>query len=280
MSKGDPTRTTGLRNRFMGEAGRRFRKLKGRIRQVVVEDDGFGLRGPTTNAGRFEFKRSDEKVEKFMDWLQDAIQSEILTVSEGTPMRQAGRRAWTRMYIETAYQKGIQQAASKMRGKGATVEETWVSQAFNRPMHADRVGLIYTRVFEELRGITEAMSQQISRELAQGLAEGRNPEDIARALNNRVDKVGRTRARTLARTEVISAHAEGALNSYEEAGLEGVEVEAEFSTAGDDLVCPICESMEGDVYSMNEARGVIPVHPNCRCTWIPALDDLTGTELR
>lgn len=273
----DPTRTTELRKQFMGEAGRRFRKLKGRIREEVVAGDGFGLR---SNRGRFEFERSDRKVEAFMDWLDEAMREEILTVSKGTPMSQAGQKAWTATYIETAYQKGIAQSAAQMRGRGADVADEWVEQAFNRPIHADRVGLAYTRVFEDLRGITEAMATQISRELAQGIAEGRNPEDMARGINNRVDKVGRTRARTLARTEVISAHAEGALNSYEEAEVAGVEVEAEFSTAGDDLVCPRCAALEGDVYSMEEARGIIPVHPNCRCTWIPALDDLSGTVLR
>lgn len=72
---------------------------------------------------------------------------------------------------------------------------------------------------------------------------------------------------------MTSAYAEGALNSYEEMGIEGVEVEAEFATAGDDVVCPECEELEGKVYSIEEARGVIPVHPNCRCAWIPMVGE-------
>lgn len=276
----DPTRTTTLRNQFMGEVGRRFRKLKGRILEEVVEQDGFGLKGLKTNRGRFEFTRSDRKVEAFMEWLREAAREEILDVRVGVPISRAASSAWTSVYIESAHQKGIAQAAQRMRAAGATVAEEWVTAAFNRPIHADRLGLIYTRVFTELVGITEAMDQQISRELVRGIAEGRNPLEIARSLNNRVDKIGRTRARTLARTEVVATHAEASLNSYEEAGVQGVQVMAEFSTAGDSLVCPFCEELEGDVYTMADARGIIPVHPNCRCVWIPALDDLDGTVLR
>lgn len=273
----DPTQTTTLRNRFEGEAYRRFRRLKGRIRKQIEEEDGFGLR---TNRGRFEFERDEEKVSAFMEWLREAQREEILTVEQGTPVNRAGRKAWTQTYIETAYQSGIAQAGKKMRGAGVEVADRWVDSAFNRPIHADRVGLAYTRAYQELEGITEAMDQQISRELAQGIAEGRNPRDIARALNNRVDKIGVTRARTLARTEVIATHAEASLNAYEEAGVEGVDAQAEFSTAGDARVCPECESLEGTTRSINEARGVIPVHPNCRCAWIPKINNPEGIELR
>ena len=273
----DPTQTTTLRNRFEGEAYRRFRRLKGLIREQVEELDGFGLR---TNRGRFEFTRDDEKVAAFMEWLRRAQREEILTVQEGVPVNRAGRQAWTRTYIETAYQAGIAQAGRKMRGAGVTVEDRWIDAAFNRPIHADRVGLAYTRTYQELEGITEAMDQQISRALAQGIAEGRNPRDIARRLNDRVDKIGITRARTLARTEVISAHAEASLNAYEEAGIEGVDAEAEFSTAGDGRVCPTCEALEGVTRAISEARGTIPVHPNCRCAWIPKITNPEGIELR
>ena len=45
---------------------------------------------------------------------------------------------------------------------------------------------------------------------------------------------------------------------------------AEWSTAGDDLVCPLCEPLEGIVMSIKDARDMLPRHTNCRCMWIPA----------
>lgn len=46
---------------------------------------------------------------------------------------------------------------------------------FNAPFYLERVGLVYTRTYTDLKGITDTMASQISRVLAQGMAEGRNP---------------------------------------------------------------------------------------------------------
>jgi hypothetical protein len=69
----------------------------------------------------------------------------------------------------------------------------------------------------------------------------------------------------VARTEVIAASNEGALQGYEHEGVEKVE----FYPAPDaDEECLILAG----VYPINETHGVIPVHPNCRCTWIPLVE--------
>lgn len=194
-------------------------------------------------------------------------------------MSNAARASWMNTYIDTAYSKGVRDAVGKMKKGGASIAETWTNQAFFRPIHADRLGLIYTRAYSDLDGITKTMDQQISRILAQGIGEGRGPAELARQINERVEKIGVTRARVLARTEIVSAHAEASLNAYEEAGIENVEVEAEWTTAGDNAVCPICEAMEGKIYSISEARGLIPNHPGCRCSWSSIVVGGTGIEL-
>lgn len=282
----DPTKTTAIRRAFLGEVGRRFRELMAKIRKAIVDDDGFGLldAGPKVvrlraNRGEFEFTRSADKVEAFMRWLAAAEASGILETTSGTTIASSGSVAWADKYIETAYQRGIADAGRKLRAGGVEVGETWIRNAFNRPIHADRVGLIYTRVYRELKGITDAMDQRISRTLAQGIAEGVGPQVIARAIAEEVQKIGITRARVLARTEIIGAHAEATLNGFEEAGIEGVEVESEFATAGDSKVCPQCERLEGKIFTLSEARGIIPVHPNCRCAWIPVVRNGSGITL-
>lgn len=289
LARSDPTRTVTLQRRFEGEVGRRFRDLKGAIREALVERDVLGLQAPRPVAMRdknlvpparaFDFPRSSDKIAAFMEWLDEAQAAEVLDVRQGVPVGRAAEQAWTKTYISAAYAKGVQHAARKMRGEGADVSDRWVDAALSRGTHADRAGIAYTRAFQELRGITEAMDQQISRELAQGLAEGLNPRDIARRINDRVDRVGITRARMLARTEVINAHAEASLNAYEEAGAEGVDVEAEWITATDP--CPECEALAADApYTISEARGLIPRHPNCRCAWAPRLKNPRRVELR
>lgn len=277
VDRRDPTGTRSIVNRFDADLGRRFRSLKGLIVESLVSNDALGLKKSVGDSAivrsvrdealpsrAFAFSRSQDKVAGFMGWLRQQQDERVLGVFPGTPMERAAETAWTNTYIESSYQKGIRDAGSKLRAAGATVASSWVEQAFTRPIHADRLGLAFTRTFSELKGITEAMDQQISRILAQGLAEGQNPMVIARRINSEAfDRRAIVRSRVLARTEVIAAHAEATLNGFEEAGIEGVEVEAEFATAGDDRVCPECEALEGRVVPISEAHGIIPVHPNC-----------------
>lgn len=273
----DPTRTTGLRKRFEREMRRRFADLAALIRQAVVDRDVFGLNLKTNQlpaTGQFQFLTSGEKVSSFMQWLKDEEDRGLLSITPGTPLRQAANNAWTNTYIQSSYQAGLVTAGAQLRKAGVTVEPSWLESAFWRPIHADRAGLIYTRVFEDLTGITNAMDTSISRVLARGLLEGRSPLTIANDIVDRVEGIGLTRARTLARTEVIAAHAEASLNAYEEAGLEGVTVQAEWLTAGDERVCPDCEDMAGKTFPISEAHGMIPLHPNCRCVFIPVVDDV------
>jgi len=270
----DPTRTTSLRQRFESDLARRFEKLKRLVTQVVENDNGFGL---ATNAGRFAFDSDAQKATAFMRWLREQARSGVLEVKEGEAIASV-KKPWTNKYITSAYQKGVANAASKLKGAGARVSDKWIDASFFRPVHADRIAQIYTRTYRDLEGITKEMDRRISQTLALGLAEGRSPKDLARELNQTIESIGITRARTLARTEVIAAHSEANLTAFEEAGVEGVEVEAELSTATD--ACPLCEALEGNVYTIAEARGLIPVHPNCRCAWTPKIVNGTGIELR
>lgn len=286
----DPTRTGATRRAFEAEINRRFAALKKLVRIALVDRDVLGLQDAplAANARRprhvgrtnavapppvraFQFERSGAKVAGFMDWLTAAAYDGILDTTLGTPIASAAENAWTNVYVRSAYQRGLQSSYAQMRRGGIVVEDSWINAAFFRPVHADRAGLIFTRTFEELTGVTDAMAAQMSRELAQGMIEGVGARELARRLENRVDKIGRTRARMVARTEVVAAHAEATLNSYEEAGLEGVNILSEFTTAQDDAVCPICEALQGRTFTIEEARGVIPVHPNCRCAWLPVV---------
>jgi SPP1 gp7 family putative phage head morphogenesis protein len=273
----DPTKTTSLRRKFEGEAALRFRKLKGKINRLLIIDDAFGL---TTNKRQFAFPRSSEKVSAFMEWLDTQQKAGILEVSAGVGSRSAASTSWSAVYVRSAYQRGMSQGAATLRRAGVEVSPEWVTDAFTRPFHADRVALAYTRVYDELRGITAQMDTQISRSLGEGLSQGLGPRQIAQSINNRVDKIGITRARMMARTEVIRAHAEASLNTYEEAGILGVGVEAEWRTAQDASVCPECEAAsQSGPYTIAQARGMIPLHPNCRCAWLPIVENPSNGRL-
>jgi SPP1 gp7 family putative phage head morphogenesis protein len=164
-----------------------------------------------------------------------------------------------------------------MKQQGIVGADEVSSSAFNAPRHTDAAQMLYARAYRELEGVSGKMGQEMSRVLAEGLTEGKNPRVIASDLNERVDDVGIRRGRVIARTETIRAHNEGALNRYQDFGnrLDGVTVKAEFATAGDARVCPICAGLEGRKFKLEEVRGLIPVHPLCRCTYLPVRSNNT-----
>ena len=72
----------------------------------------------------------------------------------------------------------------------------------------------------------------------------------------------RERSEMISRTEVNRSVNEGYLDSLEGTRYEEVEI----SSAGD--ACHLCLDMAGIRYKRAEARGRLPVHPDCRCHWI------------
>lgn len=263
--KYDPTRTTTLRVQYEREMRKRFNRLSVAIDDYLVKNNALRV-----NAD-FDFPSSAQKVSQFTRWLKS--QSRLIVVG-GNPITSANK-TWQSLYIDSAYQRGLSASAAKLRGQGATVKDSYVDSAFFRPRHADAVGIIYTRTYTDLEGITSAMDAKISKTLATGMGEGLGVAAIASELNDVVNGLGLIRARTLTRTEVISAYAKASINAYRDAGIDGVTADVEFATADDDAVCPECDALEGKVYSLDEADGVIPVHPNCRCSWLPVVRDVS-----
>ena len=263
---------------YAADLARRFTTLKSLVWQSIVKNDCFRLRPGHIVAMAeslrppFEFTDNPAKVQMFMKWLNDAEDSEILEVTKREGRQVVAHSEWQNIYVRRSYEKGIAFAERKLAEAGIAVTAEEIRDVFNRPIHADALGMLYTRNFTELQGITEAMDQQISRVLADGLAQGMNPRAIARAINNRVDKIGITRARTLARTEVNRAQNEATLNRYSDYGVKKVEWVATSSRP-----CPICAVNDGSIHTREEARGLLPAHPNCRCTWSPVIEKARPT---
>jgi len=274
--KRDPSRTTILRRRFVADMTRRFKKLSKEIWALVVTDDVFGLEiavplklnrqddGMLANRQEWRFRNDGEKIQEFQKWLSKEVNLGILT-TDGLG------DSWTNNYVGPSYRKGYDRGfteANRMVDYIGTKGQ-FLNDAFNQPETISKVQSIYTRTFSELKGITAAMDQQMSRILADGLTAGEGPAVLARKLQKNISKITKTRAWVLARTEVIRAHAEGQLDSFDRLGIEEVDAMVEWSTAGDDRVCARCLSLGATTYTIKKAHGLIPEHPNCRCAWIP-----------
>lgn len=273
----DPTGTKTLRERYAAKLRGQFADLNTLIRKRVVEEDGFGLRSEAL-APRFEFSSDPEAA--FLRWLAQKEQEGVLeTIERGD-----------NTYIRSAYSRGLKDADKALADSGIQVPEQTLQNAFNQGVHSNAVRRLYESNYMDLEDISREMNRQISDELSEGFARGENPRKIGRRITDRVDKIGKTRATTLAQTRVIDAYSESTLNRYEQMGVGSVTIKAEWLTAGDDRVCPICNTLEGNTWTLQEARtatfqfepgaddpdhlaGEFPVrppaHPNCRCRIIP-----------
>lgn len=292
VARRDPTRTTGLRQRFMRQMNKRWDALKRDIRVSIIDRDCFGIQPvqevaalAATPRRAFEFRRTEEKLAAFMRWLEEQEKAGILERIYRPGVRPSADVAWTDVYIDSAYRQGIRRSGSELRAAGYPVPD-WeavpggIAATMTRPVHAERLAVIYARTFEDLKSVTQFTNARIRRQIAdgltagltRGLAEGKNPKLIARELYkdvaHHVDKIGKVRSRMIARTEIIRAHHVAAIQEYRRAEVEGVIIEMEWLTAADP--CPVCANLAArGPYAVDEIEGMIPAHPNCRCAAKP-----------
>lgn len=260
-----------LRQRFCSAMRKRFNLLKARIIRKVLEDNRFIPKRYDPFVFTYNADEAAKSTE-FYRWLLAQIDQDIYDSRDDTQPN------WTAEYLQSAYMKGQERSFSDLKKpinqkkldfyKGTRAE--FLRSAFYRPVSVDRLKLLASRTLMEMGGATDAMAQQVTRELVDGMISGESPKVVAARLAARVEKIGLARAQTIARTETVRAHAEGQLDALEELGLDSVGIAVEWSTAGGLKVCQKCRSLEGVVLSIQEARGLLPRHPNCRCAFKPA----------
>lgn len=270
----DPTKTTLVRRRFVTETKRRITVFKMSLKRAIVDADVFGLDSDTgiislnVTPREYAYLSDVDKVEMFRQWLERELDREILD-RDGVE--------WMAVFLEQAYRRGVLNSYLALRRRvdiEAELEDTTREQFLQFAMAAAFAGGALAqanqRVLIGLRGYRDAVIQELTRTLSDGLARGLTARQMYDAMEYRVNVVSNRRAIAVARSEIIRTHAEAQLDVFESVGIDQVEVLAEWVTAGDNRVCARCASLEGVVMTVQEARGLIPRHPMCRCAWLPA----------
>lgn len=259
----DPTHTTTLRNRFVGTSNRYFNYLINSIRSSVGTHNMFG----------FGSNASTEQIRAFNLWLDNQFNQYIFS-------------NWFDRYVEEAYKKGLIRARNELIKAGYPVSKIDDINALIRsPQHIKMINLLKENIINELRGITDALKQQLNRVLTSGILTGDTNKVLAKKLISVIngknakqlginDILGRfipakRRAEIMARTEIIRIHHTANIEEYKIWGVENVRVMAEWLTAGDEKVCPRCVEMEGKLFTLEQIAGMIPYHPQCRCMALP-----------
>lgn len=257
----DPTKTLTIRRRATREIDRRFNELKKVIRITVKEADGLIVNAEAINDGRFLFVRETDKIKEFDAWLREQIDKEILFVENGGEIADH----WLNRSIGEGYNRGAIKARLAAEKALPSLFKIADYSPIANPFHVERAELIFTRAFSDLKGVTDAMATQVSRELGEAIINGESVRKAAKRLEDRVDKIGKTRAKLIARTEIIESHNSAAIREGELIAQEtGIQEQYEWITSIDGRERPTHHDRHGKIYDKKTAQSLIG-EPNCRC---------------
>lgn len=255
--RADPTRTQTLRRQFTAAGTARLKQLARRIRSEV-ERDNFGLDSPGT--GLDDLSTPAAKIEAFKRRMTDLVEGEL--VQGGT---------WSDEYIDKAFAQGVKLANTDLRRAGARPEPLRETLALER----EKVEAKRTEAAVAFAGIGDEAIKRASNAFAAGVSNDEAPKTLGQRISEGILGLG-SRIKAAVGATVVGAVALATLRTFTRAGVQfvGAEVEARFTTAGDDDVCPICRGLETQdngygpgIWLLADAFGIIPVHPNCRCRW-------------
>ena len=116
---------------------------------------------------------------------------------------------------------------------------------------------------------TNNLAIRAKEKLTDMIAIGKLPEEVKRELREEFNVSARVADR-LIRTESSHIFNTASMERYEEAGVEQVEILIE----DDDSICDDCKELDGQIYDIDKAP-VLPLHPNCRCCYMPVVKRLT-----
>lgn len=293
VTKGsDPNNVYPIEEAFIKEVLSRFENVRGVVRRTVgYENDALQLsqdaQRPTdsrelfSNADPreiFDFPTTAGKKREFIRQLKEWLLEEVLEITDPVAIKDG--QHWTAEYIRNAYVQGIQTAQGRLMQEGLSLTPSSADEILGRPVNIQALQSLYTRAFENLRGITDDMADDVRTTLSRGFVEGWHPRKMADELTSEMRDMERTRAVTLARTETINAATNAQLNEYEDFGVEGVAHVGRMD-AGDERVCPFCRGIDDVLFTTQEFQNKvvrwgsqvmrlgIPSHPNGRCTVMP-----------
>mgnify|MGYP001590094805 FL=1 len=130
----------------------------------------------------------------------------------------------------------------------------------------------YALEWIKLRSLTLAKSinkttlEALRTQLALGFEAGESIQQLTKRIEGYFTENAKYRAEMVSRSEVIASSNEGALHRFE---LEGVN-KSEFMAAPD--ACEVCLPLDGKIYATKDSHGIIPLHPFCRCVWLPVIE--------
>jgi hypothetical protein len=224
-------------------------------------------------------RSADEVVEAMVDW--PAVEEE-------------GRRIFGGIVLETIQAAGLRLTPSQRRvvvkgrvdpiGDAAVkwakkntaklvTEVTAKTKAGIRAVIADSIdsgrALDATRkMISGSVGLTGRQSDAALKVYERAFADGLSHEESMAEMGRYSERALRYREELIAQTESAAASSAGLLAAFEKNDIPKCEWAADLGPG----CCEICVERDGQVYSIEEAEGMLPAHPGCECAWLSVLE--------
>jgi hypothetical protein len=249
-----------------------------RLRLILQEYDvpGLGLGANAPENYQPWLEKPSARLMRTETMLKKVVEEELVTPVD-----------WLSALITAAVGRGVARAGKELAMAHGGLDIREVSH------------LLSASVILELQGISAETSRRVLRSVVKAMVTMRTPQELMKEVRITLERVTRSRLITLVNTETVRAVNAGKLLAYKAGGVKLVGVEPEYYpaelfhtdhkhrshgglwkdelvnvlTAGDELVCEECDDIAaGGPYEIDEAHGLIPAHPNCRCAFVPAED--------
>lgn len=161
------------------------------------------------------------------------------------------------------------------------------SQMFSQPV-LRRLSLMHSRVFNEMKGLTESSKSDLGRVLTQGMIDGNGVQEIAKQVRERVN-VSMSRAMRIVRTEILNSYRTATRTEIDDLN-ENVYADSDWEqqmlwfSALASTTRPWHSSRHGLVYTSKEVKDFYAERGNsisCLCSQSPILvNKKTGEVLQ
>ena len=306
ISRRDPTGTQDIRRRYRALVDKQWNGFRAALRGVVVEQDMLGLsdkQSPLNTA--LAALPNDGKLRAFQTWVDATLErvtlkndttyldpmvsiaynravARAIKLTTGVQPEEAANSIALLQQLVMTEMQGINEAVSQriMRDTAdALLRNVTAKQLFViLSTDAETIGKTRSRALVETMVAKAHVTGTLDQfEAAKVQRVGLVPETVRKFPDARKTAdassgfSGTGPGSRISRTELPSASTIGRILGVQTrleslfTGMVNVE------TAGDEDVCPECEDIEAESpYTINEARSLIPAHPYCRCTFVPA----------
>lgn len=157
----------------------------------------------------YSYDVSTQRYESINNFIERLLYSELLESIDG----RKPQNWFYQSYLSSAHNDAIRdtiQSSKNMADPKVVGDEMAMmvrqldADAFN-PQQVQSLGLVYSRVFNEMKGLTDSMKVDLSETLTRGMASGLGIQQITRDVAKRVG-VGFSRAQRISRTEILGAY--------------------------------------------------------------------------